>query len=149
MTITLTKTTIGNFDVDRYQDKVSELVWLLKGEKLGDKKRNEYVQELLNVRGELLNSFKPIVQLIERVEDEIKAMKLPAGNYGMIYPLKVADTETKVLKTDVIFKLIRKRGEDPINHMKIDTTSSLVKEILEDCPESYTLKPGSKKHYFK
>ena len=140
---------MNTLSIDEIQEKINDLVWLLKKEDLNQKKREQHVTELLNIRGKLLDKFRPIVKTIERVEDEIKALKLPEGNYGMIYPLKVADSETKVLKNDVIFKLIRKRGEDPINHMKIDTTSSLVKEILEDCPESYTLKPGAKKHFFK
>ena len=140
---------MSTLSIEGIQEKISDLVCLLKKEDLDQKSREQYVTELLNIRGKLLDEFRPIVKTIERVEDEIKALKLPAGNYGMIYPLKVADTETKVLKTDVIFELIQKQGEDPINHMKVDTTSSLVKEILEDYPESYTTKPGSKKHYFK
>ena len=140
---------MSTLSIEDIQEKISDLVWLLKKEDLNQKSREEYVTELLNMRGKLLDKFKPIIKTIERVEDEIKALKLPEGDYGMTYPLKVADTETKVLKTDVIFKLIQKQGEDPINHMKVDTGSSLVKKILEDYPESYITKPGSKKHYFK
>ena len=140
---------MSTLSIEQLQDKISDLVFLLKKEDLDQKTREQHVTELLDIRGKLFDKFKPIVKTIERVEDEIKALRLPQGDYGIIYPLKVADSKTKVLKTDVIFKLIRERGEDPINHMKIDTTSALVKEILKDCPESYTLKPGAKKHFFK
>ena len=140
---------MNKLSIEEIQEKISDLVWLLKKEDLDQKTREQHVTELLDIRGKLFDKFKPIVKTIERVEDEIKALRLPQGDYGIIYPLKVADSKTKVLKTDVIFKLIRERGEDPINHMKIDTTSALVKEILKDCPESYTLEPGAKKHFFK
>ena len=63
--------------IEEVQDRVSELVWLLKKEGLDQKTREQYVTELLELRGKLLDKFKPIIKTIERVEDEIKALKLP------------------------------------------------------------------------
>ena len=135
--------------IEEVQDRVSELVWLLKKEGLDQKTREQYVTELLELRGKLLDKFKPIIKTIERVEDEIKALKLPEGNYGRTFTLLVSNTETKVIDNLQVFKALKKEGYDPLMYAKADTTSPVVKALMDKVPGLYMLKPGSKKHYFK
>lgn len=135
--------------IEEVQDKVSELVWSLKKEGLDQKTREQYVTELLELRGKLLDKFKPIIKTIERVEDEIKALKLPEGNYGRTFTLLVSDSETKVIDNLKVFKALSNEGYDPLMYAKADTTAPVVKALLQQKTGLYTLKPGSKKHYFK
>ena len=135
--------------IEEVQDKVSELVWLLKKEGLDQKTREQYATELLELRGKLLDKFKPVIKTIERVEDEIKALKLPEGNYGLTYTLKVSNTQTKVIDNLQIFKALKKEGYDPLMYAKADTTTPVVKDLMAKVPGLYVMEPGSKKHYFK
>ena len=135
--------------IEEIQEKVSDLVWLLKKEDLDQKTREQHVTELLNIRGKLLDKFKPILKTIERVEDEIKALKLPEGDYGVIYKLLVSNTETKVIDNLQVFKALKREGYDPLMYAKADTTSPVVKNLMNTTTGLFTLKPGAKKHYFK
>ena len=76
-------------------------------------------------------------------------MKLPEGNYGRTFTLLVSNTETKVIDNLQVFKALSKEGYDPLMYAKADTTSPVVKALMDKVPGLYTLKPGSKKHYFK
>ena len=140
---------MSTLSIEDIQEKISDLVCLLKKEDLDQKSREQYVTELLNMRGKLLDKFKPIIKTIERVEDEIKALKLPEGDYGVIYKLLVSNTETKVIDNLQVFKALEKEGHDPLMYAKADTTSPVVKNLINTTPGLYTLKPGAKKHYFK
>lgn len=135
--------------IEEIQEKVNDLVWLLKKEDLNQKTREQYVTELLELRGKLLDKFKPVIKTIERVEDEIKALKLPEGNYGRTFTLLVSDSENKVIDNLKVFKALSKEGYDPLMYAKVDTTAPVVKALIDKVPGLYTLKPGSKKHYFK
>lgn len=140
---------MNTLSIEEVQEKISDLVWLLKKEDLDQKTREQYVTELLNIRGKLLDKFKPIVKTIERVEDEIKALKLPEGNYGQTFTLKVSNTQTKVIDNLRVFKALKKEGYDPLMYAKADTTSPIVKALMDKVPGLYVMEPGSKKHYFK
>ena len=140
---------MNTLSIEEIQNKVTELVKLLKKEGLNQKTREQAVTELLEMRGKLLDKFKPIIKTIERVEDEIKALKLPEGTYGRTYTLLVSDTETKVIANLQVFEALKKEGLDPLMYAKADTTAPVVKALLEKKTGLYTLKPGSKKHYFK
>ena len=135
--------------IEDIQEKISDLVCLLKKEDLDQKSREQYVTELLNMRGKLLDKFKPIIKTIERVEDEIKALKLPEGNYGQTFTLKVSNTQTKVIDNLRVFKALKKEGYDPLMYAKADTTSPVVKALMDKVPGLYVMESGSKKHYFK
>lgn len=140
---------MNTLSIEKIQEKVSDLVWLLRKEDLDQKTREQYVTELLNIRGKLLDKFKPIVKTIERVEDEIKALKLPEGNYGQTFTLKVSNTQTKVIDNLRVFKALKKEGYDPLMYAKADTTSPVVKALMDKVPGLYVMEPGAKKHYFK
>ena len=140
---------MSKLSIEEIQEKISDLVWLLKKEDLNQKSREQYVTELLNMRGKLLDKFKPIIKTIERVEDEIKALKLPEGDYGQTFTLKVSNTETKVIDNLQVFKALKKEGYDPLMYAKADTMSPVVKNLMNTTPGLYTLKPGAKKHYFR
>ena len=140
---------MNTLSIEEVQEKITDLVWLLKKEDLDQKTREQYVTELLNIRGKLLDKFKPIVKTIERVEDEIKALKLPEGNYGQTFTLKVSNTQTKVIDNLRVFKALKKEGYDPLMYAKADTTSPIVKALMDKVPGLYVMEPGSKKHYFK
>ena len=140
---------MNTLTIEEIQNKVTDLVWLLKKEGLDQKTREQYVTELLDLRGKLLDKFKPIIKTIERVEDEIKALKLPEGDYGVIYKLLVSNTETKVIDNLQVFKALKREGYDPLMYAKADTTSPVVKNLMNTTTGLYTLKPGAKKHYFK
>ena len=140
---------MSKLSIEEIQEKISDLVWLLKKEDLNQKSREQYVTELLNMRGKLLDKFKPIIKTIERVEDEIKALKLPEGDYGQTFTIKVSNTETKVIDNLQVFKALKKEGYDPLMYAKADTMSPVVKNLMNTTPGLYTLKPGAKKHYFK
>lgn len=140
---------MNTLTIEEIQEKVSDLAWLLKKEDLDQKTREQHVTELLELRGKLLDKFKPIIKTIERVEDEIKALKLPEGTYGRTYTLKVSNTQTKVIDNLRVFKALKKEGYDPLMYAKADTTAPVVKALMDKVPGLYVMEPGSKKHYFK
>ena len=137
--------------IEEIQNKVRDLVHHLKTVERNSKQTDEQVTKLLNLRGQLLDRFKPVIQTIEVIEAEIKALKLPAGTYGLTYPLKVASTKTKVVFDSKVFHKLETMGYKPLDFAKVNTKDPLVQGLLEEdiLGELYEEKVGSSKHYFK
>ena len=137
--------------IEEIQNKVRDLVYLLKTTERNQKQTDEQITKLLNLRGQLLDRFKPVIQTIEVIESEIKDLKLPAGNYGLTYPLKVASTKTKVIFDSKVFHKLETLGYNPLDFAKVNTKDPLVQGLLEEdhIGALYEEKVGSNKHYFK
>ena len=72
---------------------------------------------------------------------------MQAGRFT--FTLKVSNTQTKVIDNLRVFKALKKEGYDPLMYAKADTTSPVVKALMDKVPGLYVMEPGSKKHYFK
>lgn len=139
------------FSIEEVQEKSRELVHQLKSkDAMSAEELDKLVTKMLNLRGNLLDRFKPVINMISIIEDEIKAAKLPAGNYGINFPLKISNSQSKVIFDDKVFSKLEAMGENPIQFAKVDTKNALVKALLEECADELT-EAGNvvKKHYFK
>ena len=139
------------FSIEEIQEKFHELVHQLKAkDTISSEELDKLVTKMLNLRGNLLDRFKPVINMISIIEDEIKAAKLPAGNYGINFPLNISNSQSKVIFDDKVFLKLEAMGENPIQFAKVDTKNDLVKALLEECADELT-EAGSviKRHYFK
>lgn len=134
-------------------DDVKETIFnlqieLSKTEKDSLKYQN-LISELLDLRGELLAKITPVLNVVEQLELDIKALDLKPKVYGVEYQLKVvASTTTEILDQEKIYDVIVAEGENPLEYFKLQTSSNYIKNLLDCYPDTFRKVEGTKRHTF-
>ena len=98
------------------------------------------VNALVNLRSDILLKYLPVIQLIERIEAEVKKLKPSKGQYGVNNPLTVSETKTQIVDEEAVYNILKKQGYKPLDYFKIKLSEAPVKAILQSHPKLTT--PG-------
>lgn len=98
------------------------------------------VNALVNLRSDILLKYLPVIQLIERIEAEVKKLKPSKGQYGVNNPLTVSETKTQIVDEEAVYNILKKQGYKPLDYFKIKLSEAPVKAILQLHPKLTT--PG-------
>lgn len=116
-----------------------------------DSTTSSALQELLNIRGQIVDRIKSVTSLIDTIEAKVKEKQLPAGTYGLVYPLVVTSVAKTTIFDNLVIAEINKLGLTATDYMVLDHKNKTVKKVIEDNP-SCSLKEagaGANRHSFK
>ena len=103
-------------------------------------KFNSLIEEMVNLRAELLETYEPVINLIEWIEMKVKEVEPEPGDYGTERTLNVKKVRTQNVDGAVAYKeLLELYGHDKaLSCFKIQVSNKTVKELLADNPELST-----------
>ena len=103
-------------------------------------KFNSLIEEMVNLRAELLETYEPVINLIEWIEMKVKEVEPEPGDYGTERTLNVKKVRTQNVDGAVAYKeLLELYGHDKaLSCFKIQVSNKTVKELLADKPELST-----------
>ena len=103
-------------------------------------KFNSLIEEMVNLRAELLETYEPVIDLIEWIEMKVKEVEPEPGDYGTERTLNVKKVRTQNVDGAVAYKeLLELYGHDKaLSCFKIQVSNQTVKELLADNPELST-----------
>lgn len=98
------------------------------------------ISEMVNLRAELLETYEPVINLIEWIEMKVKEVEPEPGDYGTERTLNVKKVRTQNVDGAVAYKeLLELYGHDKaLSCFKIQVSNKTVKELLADNPELST-----------
>ena len=98
------------------------------------------ISEMVNLRAELLETYEPVINLIEWIEMKVKEVEPEPGDYGTERTLNVKKVRTQNVDGAVAYKeLLEIYGHDKaLSCFKIQVSNKTVKELLADKPELST-----------
>ena len=98
------------------------------------------ISEMVNLRAELLETYEPVIDLIEWIEMKVKEVEPEPGDYGTERTLNVKKVRTQNVDGAVAYKeLLELYGHDKaLSCFKIQVSNQTVKELLADNPELST-----------
>ncbi len=98
------------------------------------------ISEMVNLRAELLETYEPVINLIEWIEMKVKEVEPEPGDYGTERTLNVKKVRTQNVDGAVAYKeLLELYGHDKaLSCFKIQVSNKTVKELLADKPELST-----------
>ena len=98
------------------------------------------ISEMVNLRAELLETYEPVINLIEWIEMKVKEVEPEPGDYGTERTLNVKKVRTQNVDGAVAYKeLLELYGHDKaLSCFKIQVSNQTVKELLADNPELST-----------
>lgn len=113
-----------------------------------DDETGKALMELLSIRGQLVERFKGVFNVIESIEENIKRKKFPVGTYGVSYPLKVTAVQKTEIFTDKVVEAIKNSNLNIMDYMILDVKNPAVVKIINS-NNSFTAKvPNYNKHTF-
>lgn len=98
------------------------------------------VDALVNLRSDILFKYLAVIQLIERIEAEVKKLKPSKGQYGVNNPLTVSEIKTQIVDEEAVYNILKKQGYKPLDYFKIKLSEAPVKAIFQLHPKLTT--PG-------
>ena len=103
-------------------------------------KFNSLIEEMVNLRAELLETYEPVSNLIEWIEMKVKEVEPEPGDYGTERTLNVKKVRTQNVDGAAAYKeLLELYGHDKaLSCFKIQVSNQTVKELLADNPELST-----------
>ena len=98
------------------------------------------ISEMVNLRAELLETYEPVINLIEWIEMKVKEVEPEPGDYGTERTLNVKKVRTQNVDGAVAYKeLLELYGHDKaLSCFKIQVSNKTVKELLADNPKLST-----------
>lgn len=98
------------------------------------------ISEMVNLRAELLETYEPVINLIEWIEMKVKEVEPEPGDYGTERTLNVKKVRTQNVGGAVVYKeLLEIYGHDKaLSCFKIQVSNQTVKELLADNPKLST-----------
>lgn len=103
---------------------------------------------LLSIRGQLIERFKGVFNVIESIENGIKAKSLPVGTYGVAYPLKVTMVQKTVVYEDKIVDAIKAAELNIQDYMVLDLKNDYVVDLVKKNKNFSAKVPNYNKHTF-
>lgn len=113
-----------------------------------DKDTYNALVEVLSIRGQLMERFKGVFNILETIETNIKNKKFPVGTYGMAFPLKVTMVQKTVVNTDLIVKAIEDAGLDIKDYSVLDLKNKYVEDLIKNNKQFSTKVPNYNKHTY-
>lgn len=98
------------------------------------------ISEMVNLRAKLLETYEPVINLIEWIEMKVKEVGPEPGDYGTERALTVLKARTQNVDGAAAYKeLLEIYGHDvALSCFKIQVSNKTVKELLADNPELST-----------
>ena len=98
------------------------------------------ISEMVNLRANLLETYEPVINLIEWIEMKVKEVGPEPGDYGTERALNVKKARTQNVDGAAAYKeLLEIYGHDKaLSCFKIQVSNQTVKELLADNPELST-----------
>ena len=113
-----------------------------------DDETGKALMELLSIRGQLVERFKGVFNVIDSIETNVKAKKFPVGTYGISYPLKITMVQKTEVYTDKVMQAIKDAKLNPIDYMVLDLKNTTIAEMISK-NKNFTVKvPNYNKHNF-
>ena len=113
-----------------------------------DKETYEALIELLSINGQLTERFKGVINLMDSIKENIKKKNLPAGKYGVTYPLKVSAVQKTEVYVDKVIKAIEEANLDVKDYMVLDLKNAYVENLVKNNPSFSGKTPNYNKHTF-
>ncbi len=107
------------------------------------------LEELLNLRGQLMDRFKAAFALVDLIEDKVKAKKFPAGTYGIVHQLKVTNVWNTEVNANLVIQTLKEKGLNPMDFMVLNTKDYYISKLVKDNPDFSNKVAGSNRHSFK
>ena len=103
-------------------------------------KFNSLIEEMVNLRAKLLETYEPVINLIEWIEMKVKEVEPEPGDYGTERALNVKKARTQNVNGAVVYKeLLELYGHDQaLRCFKIQVSNETVQELLADNPKLCT-----------
>lgn len=100
-------------------------------------KFNYLISEMVDLRAKILETYEPVINLIEWIEMKIKEVGPESGDYGTERVLNVKKARTQVVDGATAYKeLVELYDHDKaLSCFKIQVSNKTVKELLEEHPE--------------
>lgn len=114
-----------------------------------DEKELQALIKLLHIRGQIIDKFKAVFNVVDTIEANVKAKKFPIGTYGMTNPLKVTPFATSVVDNVKLMDIIKSKFEVIDPYVIPNTKNKDVEEIIKNNPALVTKEKGSNRHSFK
>ena len=98
------------------------------------------ISEMVSLRAKLLETYEPVINLIEWIEMKVKEVGPEPGDYGTERALNVKKARTQNVDGAAAYKeLLEIYGHDEaLSCFKIQVSNQTVKELLADNPELST-----------
>ena len=98
------------------------------------------ISEMVSLRAKLLETYEPVINLIEWIEMKVKEVGPEPGDYGTERALNVKKARTQNVDGAAAYKeLLELYGHDKaLSCFKIQVSNQTVKELLADNPELST-----------
>lgn len=135
------------FDI---QGKTMEEIVTTTQNALKNLEDEDNLNTVLQIRAQLVAKFKPVNDLINEIETQVKASNLQGGEYGFMSRLVVSYAKKTIINDKLVFEQLKKLKLNPIDYAKVDTTDPVVKDVVAKTPGLSTVDPyGTKRFSFK